>query len=95
MRLLTNMHSFSYEVRAFFVCHRWGPRSESDIRWHTDVQIRKICLLNKLGSLTSYWAAQLPEDPFKIIQVSPGLSELQGQFLQGQLQQAESEAVCV
>lgn len=57
--------------------------------------IRKICLLIKLGSLTSYWAAQLPEDPFKIIQVSPGLSKLQGQFLQGQLQQAESEAVCV
>lgn len=72
-----------------------SPRPESNIWWHIDVQISKICLINRWGSLTSYRAAQLPEDPFEIIQVTPGLPKLQGQFLQGQLQQAESETVCV
>lgn len=50
------------------------------------VMLSRVCMFICVRSPTGYRASQLPEHPFKIIQVAPGLSKPEGQPFQRQLQ---------
>ena len=52
-----------------------------------------VCVWGGVFLHTSYGASQLPEDPFEIIQITPGTPKPDGELLQRQLQQADEKDV--